>query len=121
VTPGEGVRRPIQPMLNVRLRGRPRRARMSRPARSAPVGGGNAFIVSDWSSQDFMDTVKRRAVPAGRCLNVEAIEPVGYKTGIRIHQGAAIDHDWQLFGNQPQTASGRFWPGTILNDLSQSR
>jgi hypothetical protein len=83
---------------------------MSRPARSAPVGGGNAFIVSDWSSQDFMDTVKRRAVPAGRCLNVEAIEPVGYKTGIRIHQGAAIDHDWQLFGNQPQTASGRFWP-----------
>ncbi len=61
-----------------------------------------------------MDTVKRRAVPAGRCLNVEAIEPVGYKTGIRIHQGAAIDHDWQLFGNQPQTASGRFWPMDCL-------
>jgi hypothetical protein len=33
VTPGEGLRRSIQPMPNVRLRGGLRRARMSRPGR----------------------------------------------------------------------------------------
>jgi hypothetical protein len=33
VTPGEGLRRPIQPVPNVRLRGGLRRARMSRPGR----------------------------------------------------------------------------------------
>jgi hypothetical protein len=42
-----------------------------------------------WSSQDFVDTLKRRAEQVGGWPSVQAIHPVGYTTDIRVYQGSS--------------------------------
>lgn len=55
-----------------------------------------------WSSQDFMDTLKRRAETGGRS-SVQAIYPVGYTTDIRVHKGTSREIRHQVDVRSPRS------------------